>query len=138
MSTRERTRPGDDDVSGWALGAIAFAATILTMVGVFQVITGLVAVFNDEFFVVTRNYTFDLDVSAWGWIQLIVGVVSIAVGFGLYSRATWAGITALVIASMSAVANFFFIPYYPIWALVVIALDVWLIWALTRPGALNR
>ena len=138
MSTRERTRPGEDDVSGWALGAIAFAATILTMVGVFQVITGLVAVFNDEFFVVTRNYTFDLDVSAWGWIQLIVGIVSIAVGFGLYSRATWAGITALVIASMSAVANFFFIPYYPIWALVVIALDVWLIWALTRPGALNR
>jgi hypothetical protein len=138
MSTRERTRPGEDDVSGWALGAIAFAATILTMVGVFQVITGLVAVFNDEFFLVTRNYTFDLDVSAWGWIQLIVGVVSIAVGFGLYSRATWAGITALVIASMSAVANFFFIPYYPIWALVVIALDVWLIWALTRPGALDR
>jgi len=138
MSTRERTRAGEDDVSGWALGAIAFAATILTMIGVFQVITGLVAVFNDEFFVVTRNYTFDLDVSAWGWIQLIVGVVSIAVGFGLYSRATWAGITALVIASMSAVANFFFIPYYPIWALVVIALDVWLIWALTRPGALDR
>ena len=138
MSTRERTRPGEDDVSGWALGAIAFAATILTMVGVFQVITGLVAVFNDEFFLVTRNYTFDLDVSAWGWIQLIVGIVSIAVGFGLYSRATWAGITALVLVSISAIVNFFFIPYYPIWALVVIALDVWLIWALTRPGALNR
>jgi len=137
MSTRERTRPGEDDVSGWALGAIAFAATILTMVGVFQVITGLVAVFNDEFFVVTRNYTFDLDVSAWGWIQLIVGIVSIAVGFGLYSRATWAGITALVLVSISAIVNFFFIPYYPIWALVVIALDVWVIWALTRPGALN-
>ena len=138
MSTRERTRPGEEDVSGWALGAIAFAATIMTMVGVFQVITGLVAVFNDEFFVVTRNYTFDLDVSAWGWIQLIVGIVSIAVGFGLYSRAPWAGITAPVLASLSAIANFFFIPYYPIWALVVIALDVWLIWALTRPGALNR
>ena len=137
MSTRERTRPGKDDVSGWALGAIAFAATILTMVGVFQVITGLVAVFNDEFFVVTRNYTFDLDVTAWGWIQLLVGIVAIAVGFGLYSRATWAGITALVLVSISAIVNFFFIPYYPIWALVVIALDVWLIWALTRPGALN-
>ena len=137
MSTRERTRPGEDDVSGWALGAIAFAATILTMVGVFQVITGLVAVFNDEFFVVTRNYTFDLDVTAWGWIQLLVGIVAIAVGFGLYSRATWAGITALVLVSISAVVNFFFIPYYPIWALVVIALDVWVIWALTRPGALN-
>ena len=136
MSTRYETRP-EEQVSGWALGAIAFAATIMTMSGVFQVITGLAAVLNDEFFVATRNYTFDLDVSAWGWIQLIVGITAIAVGFGLYSRATWAGVTALVIASMSAIANFFFIPYYPIWALVVIALDVWLIWALTRPGAVK-
>ena len=137
MSTQYETRPEDDDVSGWALGAIAFAATILTMVGVFQVITGLVAIFNDEFFVVARNYTFDLDVTVWGWIQVIVGVIAIAVGFGLYSRATWAGVTAIIIASLSALANFFFIPYYPIWALVVIALDVWLIWALTRPGAIS-
>jgi hypothetical protein len=137
MSTHYEPRPEEQHVSGWALGTIAFAATIMTMIGVFQVITGLVAIFNDDFFVVTRNYTFDLDVTVWGWIHLIIGVIAVAVGFGLYARATWAGVTAIIIAFLSALANFFFIPYYPIWALVVIGLDIWLIWALTRPGAIT-
>ena len=131
------TRRDDEQVSGWALGAIAFVATIMTMTGVFQVITGLVAVFNDEFFVVTRNYTFDLDVSAWGWIHAIIGITALITGFGLYSRATWAGVVAIVICMLSALSNFFFIPYYPIWALLLIGLNFWVIWALTRPGAIN-
>jgi hypothetical protein len=127
----------DQDVSGWAVGGIVFAASMLTLVGVFQVIAGLVAIFNDEFFVVARNYTFDLDVSAWGWIHLIVGILMVVVGFGLFGRRTWAGVTAIVLAMLSALTNFFFIPYYPIWALVVIGLDVWIIWSLTRPGAIE-
>jgi hypothetical protein len=110
---------------------------MLTLVGVFQVLAGLVALFNDEFFVVTRNYTFDLDVTVWGWIHLILGAALIFTGFGLFSRRTWAGVTAIMLAMLSALANFFFIPYYPIWALVMIGLDVWVIWALTRPGAIE-
>src|SRR5262245_50155258 len=74
------------DVSGWAVGGIVFAASMLTLVGVFQVIAGLVAIFNDEFFVVTKNYTFDLDVTVWGWIHLIVGILMLFVGFGLFGR----------------------------------------------------
>jgi hypothetical protein len=135
MSARHETRPPEEHVSGWALGAIVFAATITTMIGVFQVVVGLAAIFNDEFFVVTKDYAFDLDVGTWGWIQLILGLAAIAVGGGLFARATWAGVTAIVIAFLSALGNFFFVPYYPIWALVVIGLDIWLIWALTRPGA---
>jgi hypothetical protein len=126
-----------DDVSGWALGGIVFAATILTLAGVFQVIAGLVAVFNDEFFVVARNYTFDLDVSAWGWIHLLIGILLLVTAWGLFSRNTWAGVAAIILAALSAIVNFFFIPYYPIWSLVVIGLDVWVIWALTRPGAIE-
>jgi hypothetical protein len=124
-------------VSGWALGGLTFAACMLTLAGTFQVLAGLVAVFNDEFFVVTRNYTFDLDVSAWGWLHLIIGAAVFATGLGLFARKTWAGVTAIMLAMLSALANFFFIPYYPIWALVVIALDVWVIWALTRPGVIE-
>ena len=86
---------------------------------------------------VARNYTYDLDVSVWGWIHLIIGILAIVVGWGLFSRQTWAGVTAILLASFSAIANFFFIPFYPIWALVVIGLDIWLIWALTRPGAIE-
>ena len=55
------------------MGGIAFAGTIMVLIGVFQALAGLVAIFNDEFYVVARNYTFDLDVSAWGWIHLLVG-----------------------------------------------------------------
>jgi len=136
-ATQHDTRQEDRDVSGWAWGGIAFAATMAILVGTFQVMEGLVAIINDEFYVVARNYTFDLDVSAWGWIHLIVGSVMLVVGFGLYTRATWAGVFAIVVAMLSAVANFFFIPYYPIWALVLIGLNVWIIWALTRPGAIR-
>jgi hypothetical protein len=76
-------------------------------------------------------------VSAWGWIHLLVGAAVLATGVGLYGRRTWAGVAAIMLAMFSAVTNFFFIPYYPIWALVVIALDIWVIWALTRPGAIR-
>ncbi len=136
-TTQHDSRQTEQQVSGWALGGIVFAASMLTLAGTFQVLAGLVAIFNDEFYVVAQNYTFDLDVSAWGWLHLIIGAAVLATGVGLFTRQTWAGVTAIVLAMLSAVANFFFIPYYPIWALVVIALDVWVIWALTRPGAIE-
>jgi hypothetical protein len=137
MATEERyDRPGDD-ISGWAVGGITFAACMLLIVGIFQSIAGLVAIFDDEFYVVTRNYTFDLDTSAWGWIHLLIGIALLATAWGLFNRSTWAGVTAIVLATLSAVANFFFIPYYPFWSIVVIALDIWVIWALTRPGAIR-
>jgi hypothetical protein len=136
-TTRQEQRGGEQEVSGWAYGAIAFAATMAILIGTFQILEGLVAIINDEFFIVARNYTFDLDVSAWGWIHLIVGVVMLVTGFGLYARSAWAGVFAIVVAMLSAVSQFFFIPYYPIWALVLIGLNIWIIWALTRPGAIR-
>jgi len=123
-------------VSGWAVGGAAFAATILVMIGAFQVVTGLVAIFDDQFYVVAQNYTFTLDVTTWGWIHLILGILLGVTGFGLFAQRSWAAIVAIVLAVLSAVANFFFIPYYPFWSLVVMALDVWVIWSLTRPGVI--
>jgi hypothetical protein len=127
----------EEPVSGWAVGAIAFAGCMVLLIGFFQVIAGLAAIINDDFFVVTRNYTFDLDTTVWGWLHLLLGLLLVATGFGLFARQAWAGVTAIFLASLSAVANFFFIPYYPFWAIVVIALDIWVIWALTRPGAIR-
>ena len=137
MATEYERSRRDEPVSGWATGGIIFAATMLTLAGIFQIIAGLVAIIDDDFYVVARNYTFDLDVSGWGWIHLIVGIAVLLTGLGLFSRSPWAGVAAIVLATISAVVNFFFIPYYPVWALVVIGLDVWVIWALTRPGALR-
>jgi hypothetical protein len=127
MSTEPPYDSPRDDISGWAAGGIAFAASVLLLVGIFQVIAGLVAIIDDQFYVVTRNYTFDLDTSAWGWVHLIIGALVVTVGWSLLARRTWAGVTAIVIAMLSAIANFFFIPYYPFWAILMIALDVWVI-----------
>ena len=137
MSATRPDRRGVDPVSGWAVGGLAFAATMMVLIGSFQMLTGLVAVINDDFFVVARNYTFDLDVSAWGWIHLVLGAAILATGFGLFTRAKWAAVTAIVLAAISALENFFFIPYYPIWAVLLIGLNVWVIWALTRPGIME-
>jgi hypothetical protein len=123
--------------SGWATSGLVFAACLLTLVGVFQIVTGLVAIIDDNFYVVRGNYTFNLDTTAFGWIHLLAGVVILLTAFGLFSGSGWAGVTAIVLATLSAVANFFFIPYYPFWSIVVIALDVWVIWSLTRPGAVE-
>ena len=121
--------------SGWAVGGLTFASTMMVLIGIFQAFAGLGAIIDDEFFVVTQNYAFDLDVTAWGWIHLILGIIVAWAGYALWSGKLWAGVVALILAMLSALANFFFIPYYPFWSLLVIALNVWVIWALTRPDA---
>jgi hypothetical protein len=133
--TEYESRPAEPQLSGWATAGITFAATMMFIIGVFQIIAGLAAIFDDDFYVITANYAFDLDTSAWGWVHLIIGVLLLVAAWGLYSGAAWAVVTAIVLASLSAIANFFFIPYYPFWSLLIIALDIWVIWALTRPGA---
>jgi hypothetical protein len=123
--------------SGWVVGGITFASTMMVLIGIFQAFAGLGAIINDDFFVVSKNYAFDLDVSAWGWIHLILGIIVACAGFALWAGKTWAAVTAIALAMLSAIANFFFIPYYPFWSLLVIALNVWVIWALTRPSAVR-
>ena len=123
--------------SGWAIGGLTFAAAMMMLIGSFQVLAGLAAIFNDDFFVVGQNYAFDLDTTAWGWIHLLLGILLLVAGWGLFTGATWAAVTALVLAMLSAVQNFFFIPYYPWWSLLIIALDIWVIWALTWPGVVR-
>jgi hypothetical protein len=133
MATENYPR-GEREPSGWAVGGLIFAATMMTLVGVFQAIVGLAAIIDDEFFVVTRNYTFDIDTTAWGWIHLVIGILVAGAGFALFAGRVAAVVLAIFLASLSAVANFFFIPYYPFWSILVIAIDVWVIWSLTRPG----
>ena len=125
-------------VSGWVTGGYAFAIVMLVIIGVFQAIAGLVAIIDDDFYVVGQNYTFNFDTSGWGWIHLLLGLLLILVGYFLYTGAVWAVVFAIVLAGLSAIANFFFIPYYPFWSILLIALDVWVIWALTRPGVAAR
>jgi multisubunit Na+/H+ antiporter MnhG subunit len=124
-------------VSGWAVGGVAFAASMMLLIGAFQTIAGIVAILDDEFYVRVANYTFDLDVSAWGWLHLVLGLALLFAAWGLFTLKAWAGLVAIALAVLTAIDQFFFIPYYPFWSILIIALAVWVIWAITRPGALR-
>lgn len=123
--------------SGWAIGGLVFAAMMMVLVGLFQFFQGLAAILNDKFFVVIENYAFELDLTAWGWIHLILGVILVASGLFLFAGSAVAGAVAVVMAGLSALANFFFIPYYPFWSIVMIALAIYVIWAITRAGVFD-
>jgi hypothetical protein len=123
-----------EEASGWAVGFILFAAIMMIMAGVFQAIVGLVAIFENEFYVATRNYLFQFDATTWGRIHLVVGVIEDFAGWGVLSGRTWARVVGITVAVLSAIANFVFIPYYPFWALTVITLDIFVIWALAAHG----
>jgi len=127
--TPRETRP----VSGWAVGGTVFAGVMLLLIGLFHAVAGLVALVDDEFYVVTANYTFEFDVTAWGWIHLIGGIVVALAGIGVFSGSTWSRVTGIVVAVVSLLVNFFFLPYYPWWSLVMIAIAVWVIWARSKP-----
>jgi hypothetical protein len=124
----------DRDVSGWAVGFTIFAAVMMIMVGVWQALAGLIAIFENEFYVPTRNYLFEFDVTAWGWIHLLIGALVAFAGWGLLSGQTWARVVGVTLAVLSATSNFFFIPYYPFWSILIIAVDIFVIWALLAHG----
>jgi hypothetical protein len=127
---------GRDESTGsaWATGGVVFAATMMIMIGLFQVFQGLAAIIEDEFFLVLPNYAFDIDITGWGWIHLILGVLVTLAGFYLSAGSRVAGAVAIALAGLAALANFFFIPYYPFWSLLIIALAVFVIWAVARSG----
>ena len=122
------------EASGWAVGFILFAGIMMVMSGFFQAFSGLVALFQNEFYVATRNYLFQFDATSWGWIHLLVGLIVALAGFAVMAGRTWGRVVGITLAVLSALANFAFIPYYPFWALTVIALDIFVIWALTAHG----
>jgi hypothetical protein len=122
------------ETPGWAAGFIMFAAIMMIMVGVFQALQGLIGIFENEFYVPTRNYLFQFDATTWGWTHLLLGLLVAYAGYGLLSGKTWARMVAIFLAVLSAIANFAFIPYYPFWAIIVLTLDIFVIWALAAHG----
>ena len=117
--------------SGWAEGLASFAAFMMIIIGAFGFFEGLAAVIKDQFYVIGPHYAYAIDVTAYGWFHLIWGVIVAGTGFAVLagrSWARWVGITVLV---LNCIAQFFYIPYYPIWAVLIISLNIACIWALT-------
>ena len=131
MTTTPQRAFEDSAKGAWAFGLTIFAAAMLVTIGLFQCVAGLAALFDDDLFVTTPNYTFAFDLTTWGWTYLLIGLLAIAVGVALFLRQTWAMVAGIVLAMLSALSNFVFLPHYPLWSIVIIAFDIALIWALT-------
>lgn len=132
MSQEVRATRRDPSVKqGLAAGTSVGAAIILATLGVVSVLQGIAAVAEDEIFVVGLAYTYEFDVTTWGWIHIVVGALMILIGVALMTGTTWARVTAIVIAAISVIANFLWLPYYPWWSTLIIALNIVVIWAVS-------
>jgi hypothetical protein len=122
-------------VSPWAVGFAVFAAAMMIMLGIFHAIAGLSAVLDDTFYVVRDGYDLKIDVTTWGWIQLVGGIVVALAGVFLLTGNMLARILAIALAVVSAVWSFFSIPYYPVWSIVMIAIAIGVIWGVASLGS---
>jgi hypothetical protein len=133
-----RPSGGPGSRSAWAAGGALFAGMMLIIGGVLAILEGIVGIAQDAVYVTTRgDYTYKFDVRAWGWIHLVLGVVAVLIGYGLLSAAAWARYAGMLIAGLSLVANFMFLPYQPVWSIVMIAIDIFVIWALATHHPAN-
>jgi hypothetical protein len=135
-----RPAPGYDDVryepqgpSGFAIGMTLVAAVLMMIGGVLDIMSGIAALIRGQFFVSLPNYAFSISVHGWGWLHLITGIVVLVAGVALLTDQIWARVVGVVVAGLSAVMNFVMMPYYPLWAFIVIALDILIIAALCAP-----
>jgi len=125
MPTAE-TKPA----SPMAHGIAVFAGVIMIVGGAFQAVEGLAGIVHDQWLVALPNYIYAFDLTLWGWLHLLVGLALLAIGVFLLRGATWARFAGIVVAAISAILNFVWLPYSPWWSLMVIAIDVLVIWAL--------
>jgi hypothetical protein len=123
-----------DDPTGWV--GIMFAAIIMVMLGCFHALQGLVALLDDQKFLVTDDeLVVPADYTVWGWVHLVGGIIVALAGIALFAGQTWARVVGIIAASASAIVNIVFLSAYPIWSTIMIALDILIIWALTVHGS---
>jgi hypothetical protein len=120
--------------SGVAVGFTYFAAIMMMLTGGLEILQGLSAIIRKNLYVVNKDYIYKINVNGWGWIHLILGVIVLLAGIALLGGALWARIVGIAMAVLIAIANFLWLPYYPVWAIVLIALNVVVIWALAAHG----
>ncbi|MFC8228498.1 hypothetical protein [Streptomyces sp. NPDC057287] len=112
--------------SGWTV----FAGVMMIFGGAMAIFEGISAIAKDDLFVTTSNYVFQFSLTGWGWVHLILGIVVLVAGCAVFTGALWARGVGVVLAGLLALANFLWLPYYPLWSIVLIAINVFVIWAL--------
>ena len=115
------------------IGFTALAGTLMLLGGLWMITVGIVALSHGHVFSTAPAYTFRYNIRGWGWTELALGIVIFAAGMCVFLGMAWARYVGAFLAVLSAIANFVFIPYQPLWSIVMIALDAFIIWALLVP-----
>jgi hypothetical protein len=133
------SRTSSDSTEVAASWGTAFAGAMLMIVGLYEFFQGLVAVVNgNQFFVTTPNYVFQFNATTWGWIHLVFGIVVAVAGLFIFTGNIVARGVGILLAGLQAVINFMWLPYYPLWSIIIIAIDVFIIWSLIVNRMENR
>lgn len=131
MTTAAAREEFDDSAKGvLATSGAAFGAVMLITAGLFQILQGIAAILRNQIYLTGADYVYAFDVSAWGWIHLVMGIIAVAVAVGVLRGATWGIVAGIVVGGLAALTNFAFIPYYPFWSLIILAFNVFVIWSL--------
>lgn len=131
---QQRGREAPPEPTGWA-GWVLFGAMMMILLGSFQAIAGLVALFDEGYYITGPNgLVVNVDYTTWGWVHLVIGVVALAAGFGLFTGAMWARVLGITVAVISAIVNFAFMAAFPVWAITMITIDVLVIYAIAAHG----
>ncbi|MER6317409.1 hypothetical protein ABT237_27125 [Streptomyces sp. NPDC001581] len=121
--------PGSQNDGAGSMGTL-FAAVLLIVTGCLAIFQGIAAISKDDVYSRIGNYVFEFDLTAWGWIHLVIGIIAVLTGVGLIAGSNIARGVGIALASLSVLANFMWLPYQPWWSVIIIAIDVFIIWAL--------
>ncbi|MFI6941425.1 hypothetical protein ACIBI4_19290 [Streptomyces sp. NPDC050418] len=122
--------PASGAKAEWAVGGTMFAGVMMGVAGIVGALQGIAAIADDDVYTRIGDYVFSFDLTTWGWIHLLLGIVVAVVGFGILKNQDWARGAGIGIAALYVVEYFLFLPYAPVWSVIAIALGVFVIWAL--------
>ncbi|MFF7551858.1 hypothetical protein ACFZA9_03015 [Streptomyces olivaceus] len=117
---------------GWVRGGVVFAGVLLLLSGALAVLQGIAAIAEDDVYARIGTYVYEMSLTGWGVVHVVLGALVCATGYGLLKDMAWARTAGIVLASLSLVAQFLFLPYSPVWSVIMMAIDVFVIWALAN------
>jgi hypothetical protein len=135
MSTRTPPRSRAEAAgreSAWAAGFAVFAGLMMTIVGFSEALRGFAGLLRDDVYVPVQDHLYGFDLTTWGWLHLVFGLLLVLTGVFVLRGKGWARAVGIWLVMLTLVGNFVFLPYYPAWAMLLIALDVAVIWGLAR------
>ncbi|MEU4076146.1 hypothetical protein DEJ45_18735 [Streptomyces venezuelae] len=138
QNTAPQRTPKPSSAGAWAAGGTLFAGVLMLVTGFMDIFQGIAGIAEDDVYTRVGDYVFKFNLTTWGWIHLILGVIVAIAGFGILKGAEWGRVAGIALASLNVLFQFLFLPYQPWWALFSMAISVFVIWALATDEAYGR